>query len=865
MSDARRGRSRGLAFHCIALLLSACNSFDATLIEPHDNGGAADDPGGMDAAIGDAGDAGAGLGAAGQGGGADNGGFPLADSGFLRGCVQNIASFVCPIICPESCNNADDDCDGKIDEETSDACAVPHAESACTDGACVIVACDQGYRNCDDERENGCESGAGDINNCGECGNQCDLPNALMVCEKDRCVAVGCEASFDDCDDNESDCETAANTLKNCAACGLRCTEADVPNAAPTCEAGFCGVGKCFAGYGDCNDTPGDGCEAELNSVENCGACGKECDLRGSESDCSSGACLAGACASGYADCDGNKANGCESLAADDNCGGCGKTCDDTLSNVNSAGCGDQECVVDCAAGFDDCDSDTGTGCETPVTTRQRCGDCDTPCAINHALVTCGSGECEFVRCETGWDDCNDDLSPDDGCETRLDTLDDCGACGVKCDKASCSGGNCTAADCSAPPHNGDCGGALCGNCDGNDADCEADLEQDGQNCTTCGNQCAFNNGVSPHASLSCTQNGCRATCPSDKSFGDCNGNYRDGCEVALTTLQNCGACGAGCAISNATPTCTTGSCRVSACNANFADCNDDKISCETQLGTTSNCGGCGDVCKAPNGQPSCAAGKCTLASCNLNFLDCNGMPNDGCEVDRRSNVGNCGGCGVDCRTHDHVAGATCSNSACSYTCAQGFGDCTSATGCETPLTTATNCGDCGISCARSNGTASCSTGTCTLTGCNSGYDNCDGNAQNGCEPLNTSTDCGACGARCTVANGKGTCASRVCALDTCNSGWADCDGESEQRLRAQHQDSRKRRSGPVHAGHRLQKAHAQRPRLLRLHDRAHVRRRTRALPVTTARRPHPHRRLGRERVHPAAHLPRQRCVDRWR
>jgi hypothetical protein len=767
---------------CAALLFTACKSYDAALLDDstlderqHGGAGAsALDGGPRD----DAGEAGSG-GRTGSGG---SGPSAAADGGALSGCVENAGSDTCPIVCPETCNNEDDDCDGTIDEDASAACELPNAVTACSGGKCLIASCKGGFRNCDDDAKNGCEAPADDVNNCGTCGHRCELLHADVACKKDKCVEVGCKSGFDDCDDDESGCETSATTLTNCAACGLSCTEGDVANAKPTCERGFCGVGECFMGYGDCNKAPGDGCEEPLASLEHCGACGETCDLAGSEDDCSAGVCLAGACSDGYDDCDGNKANGCESLSADANCGGCGKTCDGSLANVDGASCDEEKCKLDCKRDFGDCDEDPGTGCETPVTTRDRCGDCDTPCSIKNAIATCGTGECTFVRCLPGFGDCNDDVSPDDGCETPLDTLANCGACDKKCDKASCGGGVCTAADCSQPPHDDDCGGARCGNCDGDDADCEANLNTSKDDCGACDNACDFAAGVAePRAALSCSAGSCVASCTTS-GYGNCDGDYRNGCERALNTLSNCGACGTGCAIANATPTCDTGACRVSQCAADWADCNNDHTSCETQLGTTINCTGCGGACDLPNAVPSCAGGagnhSCAIASCTQSYYaDCDGTAQNGCEIDKRSSAANCGTCGNDCRAHAHVAGATCGSGTCNYTCASGWGNCTSASGCETPLTTATDCGACGLACARANGSASCSTGTCQLTGCDDGYDNCDGNAQNGCEPLTSLADCGACGEACSVINGTGTCATRACAVASCNAGWADCNG----------------------------------------------------------------------------------------
>ena len=70
-------------------------------------------------------------------------------------------------------------------------------------------------------------------------------------------------------------------------------------DAAPTCELGACGF-ECNPGFADCNGDPADGCEVEIDAdVANCGACGRDCGpivVNGvagcEESECTVVACL---------------------------------------------------------------------------------------------------------------------------------------------------------------------------------------------------------------------------------------------------------------------------------------------------------------------------------------------------------------------------------------------------------------------------------------------------------------------------------------------------------------------------------------------------------------------------------------------
>src|SRR5690606_12407112 len=130
--------------------------------------------------------------------------------------------------------------------------------------------------------------------------------------------------------------------------------------------------------------------------------------------------------------------------------------------------------------------------------------------------------------------------------------------------------------------------------------------------------------------------------------WGDCNGDYRDGCETPLNTLANCGGCGTTCAIANASETCATGTCRVDDSAADWADCNGDGVSCETQLGTVAHCTGGGAACDLPNAVESCTGSpgvhRGAISACTQTFYeDGDGMPGNGCEVDKRTSARHCG------------------------------------------------------------------------------------------------------------------------------------------------------------------------------------------------------------------------------
>jgi hypothetical protein len=155
--------------------------------------------------------------------------------------------------------------------------------------------------------------------------------------------------------------------------------------------------------------------------------------------------------------------------------------------------------------------------------------------------------------------------------------------------------------------------------------------------CGACGNACTTANGTPACTGTTCSV----GTCSS--GYADCNSTYGDGCEQKLDTVAHCGACNAACARANATPTCTTGSCRIASCNANFGNCDGvDANGCERALLTDVNhCGLCGRACAVTNGVAGCSAGACTLASCNAGYANCDGTATD-CERNLAASTNTC-------------------------------------------------------------------------------------------------------------------------------------------------------------------------------------------------------------------------------
>ena len=94
----------------------------------------------------------------------------------------------------------------------------------------------------------------------------------------------------------------------------------------------------------------------------------------------------------------------------------------------------------------------------------------------------------------------------------------------------------------------------------------------------------------------------------------DCDASLANGCETGLlASTTNCGACGNRCAFANASAACGNGACEIGACSAGFGNCDRAASNgCESALNTVTNCGACGNRCNLANATAACTAGACT-------------------------------------------------------------------------------------------------------------------------------------------------------------------------------------------------------------------------------------------------------------
>ena len=163
------------------------------------------------------------------------------------------------------------------------------------------------------------------------------------------------------------------------------------PHMTATCSAGACSY-ACVASYADCNSVAGDGCEVNTtSSVTHCGSCSTVCPSgANATAACTASSCRI-TCNAGFADCDGNPANGCEANLATStaHCGACNAAC----SGANgTATCTAGTCAIACNGGFGNCDGNAANGCESELTLDDmNCGVCGRVCT---AIQICCDGTC---------------------------------------------------------------------------------------------------------------------------------------------------------------------------------------------------------------------------------------------------------------------------------------------------------------------------------------------------------------------------------------------------------------------------------------------------------------------------------------
>ena len=235
-----------------------------------------------------------------------------------------------------------------------------------------------------------CLDFSSNVANCGACGTVCSFANSIPACQNSNCVISSCTAGWGNCDGNSTNgCETNTSTsVTNCGSCRTVCNKT---NGTPFCTGGVCNI-ACNTGWANCDGTLANGCEINLNSTANCGYCGNDCSSTNGAPSCTNGVCGI-VCYHNYANCDGNVANGCEVylLSNVNHCGTCATSCP-VRPNATSY-CSGGACGLACTSGYGNCNDNWADGCETSLSSAYNCGGCGNICL--GPLVSCVDGECK--------------------------------------------------------------------------------------------------------------------------------------------------------------------------------------------------------------------------------------------------------------------------------------------------------------------------------------------------------------------------------------------------------------------------------------------------------------------------------------
>lgn len=245
------------------------------------------------------------------------------------------------------------------------------------------------------------------------------------------------------------------------------------------------------------------------------------CPAMHSSSACQGRKCVVASCDKGYADCNSNPGDGCETdLSKSTSCGACNAVCAPAAPLCAPSGASFQ-CENGCAPGAP---LNCGAECVDPLTSVNNCGACNMKCpAVANGTAACTLGACTFT-CKAQFHACAD-------------------KCVAKTDPATC-GPDCT--PCPVPAGGtATCVADVCG------VKCNAGLHACGNTCVTatdpnaCGPACTVCPAV-PNATPTCAGNTCGFTCTA--GFGNCDANAANGCEATFASDPlNCGMCGKSC------------------------------------------------------------------------------------------------------------------------------------------------------------------------------------------------------------------------------------------------------------------------------------------------------------------------------